>query len=119
MALVRTVVDLGEVGTVGGVLRPWDLTLRRDGGVWDLTGYTALELRVWAYLTKTIIVINGTLALQTALSGIVRYTPGTADPIHANSGVFEARAWGTPGGAGDPEASGLFRFSIGAGPTHT
>ena len=115
-----TVTDFGEIGAVGGVLRPIDMTLQRDAAAWDLTGYTLPELRSWDARTKTVVALNGTAAVQApATSGIVRYTPGASDPIHANAGAFEARVWATPSGGGDPEPSNMFRYSIGYGPQHS
>jgi len=114
--MTDTVTYLGEIGAVGGTLRPLDLTLQRDGAAWDLTGYTAAELRVWDILTNTLLVLTGTTTILTAASGIVRYVQGTADPIHAASGVYEARVWCTPSGGGAKEPSARFRFTIGPGP---
>lgn len=113
---MMTITDLGEIGAVGGILRPITLLLERDGTAWNLTGYIDPVLRVWEIRTKTIIAINGALAVTDAVPGEVTYTPGTADPIAASSGVFEARAWLRPA-TGDREPSGLFRFSIGPGPS--
>lgn len=113
---MNVVADLGQLGTTGGILRPLDLTLQRDGAVWNLTGYTAPVLRVRRLRTHTAVAPNGTVVVQTAASGIVRYTPGAADPLFASSGSFEARVWLTPDGGGAPEPSGLFRFTIGDGP---
>ena len=112
---MSVVTHIGELGAVGGVIRPFDFTIERDGAVWDLTGYASVEWRIWDVRTKTIVVLNGSLAIQTAASGLVRYTPGTSDPLYANSGVFEGRVWADPG-TGDPEPSALHRFTIGAGP---
>lgn len=112
---MRSITHLGEIGVAGqGILRPIDLTLYRNGIVWDLTGYTSPALEVWDYRTKIAVNINGTLALQTASAGIVRYTPGTDDPIYAAAGLYEARASAIPAGVGAREPSGVFRFSIGA-----
>lgn len=107
--------NLGELGAAGGILSPIDLPLERTPGTpWDLTGYS-VELRVWEIRTKQIININGTLAVQgDPTLGVVRYTAGTNDPIAQTSGSYEARVWCDAGG--DPEPSGLFRFSIAAGP---
>lgn len=113
---VETVSDLGEIGTVGGILRPLVLTVERDGEVWDLTGYTDPELRVWDLRTKTIVSLDGSATISDAESGEVTYTPGEGDAIHANSGVYEGRVWVTPSDGDDPEPSGLFRFRVAAGP---
>lgn len=112
------IVNLGEIGAVGGVLRPIELTLERNDAVWNLTDYDAAELRVWDLRTKTLVAINGTTAIVSPNSaGVVRYTPGTDDPIHAlGADTYEARVWVSPSAGGDPEPSGLFRFTIGAGP---
>ena len=111
-----TIANLGELGATGGIRRPIDLTLNRDGAAWNLTGYTGPTLAVWDIETKTAVALTGTLAVQDAANGVVRYTPAASDPLYATSGVYEGRAWLTPSGGGDPEPSGLFRFSIGAGP---
>ena len=112
---MAVVTFIGELGAVGGVIRPFDFTIERDGAVWDLTAYSSVEWRIWDLRTKTIVVNSGALTIQTATSGIVRYTPAAADPFYANSGVFEARVWAQPA-TGDPEPSALHRFRIGAGP---
>ncbi len=116
---LQTVADLGELGTVGGILRPLDLTLQRDGAVWNLTGYTSPQLRIWDVRTHTVVAVTGTLAVQDAANGVVRYSPAVNDPIQAKAGTFEGRCWLNPAGGGDPEPSGLFRFTIGGGPGPT
>ena len=114
---MQTITDLGEIGSIGGgILRPLDFTMERDGSVWNLTGYAAPELRVWDARTHTIVAINGTGSIVTPASGIIRYTPGVTDPIYGDSGTFEARWWLDDQSGGDPEPSSLFRFSIGGGP---
>ena len=110
------ITNLGEIGAVGGALTPITLTLERDGIVWNLTGYTAPELRVWDLRTKTLKALTGSAVITAPeTNGEVTYTPGAADPLFSESGIFEARVWVTSGGKKQP--SGLFRFSIGAGPT--
>lgn len=106
------VTDLGELGTIGAILRPITLTLERDTGqIWDLTGYTSPTITVREVRTKTPVAVNGSIAITDAANGQVTYTPGTADPIAATAGTFEARIT-VDQGAGDPEPSGLFRFTI-------
>jgi len=113
---MQTVTDLGEIGAVGGIMRPLDLTLQRNGATWVLTGYLSAELRVWHMLTGTVLALTGETSIEDADEGGVRYTPGAADPIQAASGVYEARVWCQPADGGPPEPSALFRWSIGAGP---
>jgi hypothetical protein len=115
--VTETVAWLGELGAVGGILRPLYLTLQRLGATWDLTGYTAPQLRVWDLLTNTVLTLTGTAAIASpATSGVVSYTPGTADPIYAAAGIYEGRVWLTPPGGGAKEPSARFRYSIGPGP---
>ncbi len=118
---MTVITNLGELGTVGGIRRPLDFTLQRDGAVWNLTGYAVggFELRVWDVRTKTIVALAGTVLLEGAPTlGTVRYTPSnpTADLLYAASGVYEGRVFADPDDGGDKEPSGLFRFSIGDGP---
>lgn len=108
-----TILDLGEIGTVAGTLRPIDLTLLRDGTVWNLTGYDQPEMRVYPLRAEAAITPTGTatiLAPETA--GVVRWTPDPA--VFATSGVYEGRVWVRPPDAGAKEPSGRFRFTIGA-----
>lgn len=111
-----TIVDLGEIGSAGGIIRPIDFTLQRAGTAWNLTGYAAPTLRVWDLLTHTIVAITGTGSIVSATAGTVRYTPAAADPISAKSGVYEARWWLDDQSGSDKQPSALFRFSIGGGP---
>lgn len=112
---MQYVSSLGEIGAVGGVLRPYQFTVDRDGAVWDLTGYTAAVLHVWELRTKATVAVGGSAVITSAAAGVVTYTPSVGDPLHANSGQYEGRLWLTSPG-GDPEPSGMFRFSIAAGP---
>lgn len=114
--MTTTVADLGELGTTDGLRRPIDLTLERDGATWDLTGYTDPTLEAWDVRTRTTITPNGTLTVTDAAGGVVRYQPGAADPLHANSGRFEGRILVTPAGGAPAEPSALFRFTIAAAP---
>ena len=109
--MVQTITHLGEIAVVGGMQTPIDLTLTRNGVAWDLSSYTGVTLRVWESLTKTIVPLDGTLAVSDAPNGVVRYTPAPSDSLYATSGSFEARVWCQPA-AGDPEPSNLFRFTI-------
>lgn len=115
---MTTVTHIGELGAVGGMLRPFVFTVEKDGGVWDLTAYNGTgQWRIWDLRTKTIVAANGTLTVTDAVAGEVTYTPGTSDPIMATTGTFEARVWLQHNAGGDKEPSALHRFTIGAGPT--
>lgn len=108
---MQTVTDLGELGTVDGILTPIDLTLERNGAAWDLTAYTAAQIVVVDLRTKAPVAAPGAVAIQTpATAGVVRWAPTAA--AHATSGIYEGRIVLTSP-AGD-EPSGLFRWTIGA-----
>lgn len=111
---METITNLGTIGTTDGIQRPLDISLRRDGAVWDLTGYTTPVLKAWDARTKTARTLNGALTVASpATSGVVEYTPGAADPLFsAGSGLLETRATLIPAGGGVAEPSDLFRFSI-------
>lgn len=109
--MTQQVASLGEIGTPDAILTPLDLPLLRDGSAWDLTNYTNPRISIWDLRTKTAVASPGTISIQTAASGIVRYQP---DPTNFTSGVYEARVTVENAG-GDDEHSGLFRFSLGAG----
>ncbi len=114
---MRTVLNLGIIGTTGGsdpgaVLAPLDLPLRKDGAVWDLTGYVDPELVCRDWHTKIPVAVTGTVTIEDAPNGVVRYTPAVADPLYAAAGTYEARVYVRPG-AGQPyEMSGRFLYSI-------
>lgn len=107
---LHTIPDLGTIGTVDGILRPLDIVLTRNGAAWDLTGYTTPTAKVWVARTGTAIATPGTVTVVTASTGLIRWTPAAG--VYAASGRYEARFLVTPGGGGDPEPSGLFRFTI-------
>lgn len=107
--MTQTITNLGEIGADTAMLTPIDLPLQRDGAVWDLTGYTTPIIDVWELRTRSAVVSPGTVAIQDAATGVIRWTPTAASFA---SGVYEARIKVTL--AGKVEPSGLFRFSIGA-----
>lgn len=112
--MVQRVTSLGEIGVAGqGVLRPFDLTLQRAGAAWNLTGYTDPTIIIWDLRTRTALATPGTVTIEDAAAGTVRWTPGAT--VKTLSGTFEARIYATPSGGGDPEPSGLFRYTIAAG----
>lgn len=108
--MTQTITNLGEIGADGAMLTPIDLPLQRDGGVWNLTGYTTPTIDVWELRSKVPIATPGTVSIETPeADGVIRWLPiATA----FESGVYEARIKVTTGGKVEP--SGLFRFSIGA-----
>lgn len=115
--------DLGQIGAGGKLASTTDtrliqITLHRGGAAWNLSGLTspAFTLEVSSIPAGTDVAPNGTIAIVTAATGIVSYTPGTSDPLEAApSGPYEARIWATPTGkAAIP--SDRFRFSLGEGP---
>lgn len=111
--MTQTVTDLGEVGVAGeGILRPFALTVQRGGATWNLSAYTSPTIQVWDLATRTA-VTAGSVAIADAANGVVNWTPNAA--VYAASGVYEGRIYAVPSGGGDPEPSGLFRFSIAAG----
>lgn len=111
----QAVANLGEIGLAGtGTIRPFDLTLYRGGAVWVLSGYTDLAIVCWRLETREQLTTPGTVTAQDAANGVVRWQPGAS--IHEASGVFEGRVTAIPPSGGAPEPSGLFRWSIGAGP---
>lgn len=110
------ITDLGEIGAVGGILRPLDLTLLRDGEPWNLTGYSSPTLAVWTVGSHTDVAVNGAVTIHDDETGTVRYIPGIGDPIHATAGIYHGRIWVTPPLGGNPEPSGLFAFTISPGP---
>lgn len=115
MTEVQYVANSREIGAVGGMLRPWEIRLDKNGVPWNLTGYTAAELRVWDLRTKATVAVGGVATITNPAAGEVTYTPSVSDPLYASSGQYEGRLWlSLP--TGDPEPSGLFRFSIAAGP---
>jgi hypothetical protein len=112
--MTQAIANLGEIGLAGtGTLRPFDLTLQRGGTTWVLNGYTDPTIVAWRLETREALAAPGTVAVQDAAEGVVRWTPG-AD-VAAESGTFEGRVLATPSGGGTPEPSGVFRWSIGAG----
>lgn len=122
--MVQKITHLGELGTPGELVRPliWPLN-RDDGTAWDLTGYTAPELRAWDILTRTAVAITGTVAIaQDDPTGTttgepdrwyVSYAPAAGD--FPQSGQYEARIYVRPADLGAKEPSGMFRFTIAAG----
>lgn len=113
----RTVTHLGIIGTPTGLLGPFDLTLTREGdggSAWDLTGYSGATASAWRLTDRTVVATPGAVTIQTAASGIVRWTPVAAN--YTEPGTYEGRFYLTPSGGGDPQPSGLFRFVIAAGP---
>ena len=112
--------DLGPIGAVGGLNLNtsglWLFTVYLQGAPWNLTGYTTptLALKVRRIPTDAAVVVIGTVAIVTAATGAMSYTPGTADPIHGVSGVYEAKLWVTV--SSKPRPSDLFRFAIAEGP---
>ena len=112
--MTQTITNLGEIGAagaVGAVLQPIDLPILRDGGVWNLTGYSNPAIDVWELRTRIAIGSPGTIVIQDILLGVLRWTPAIAN---LPSGVYEARIRVSPNAGVDYEPSGLFRFAIGA-----
>lgn len=115
--MTQIVSHLGEIGAAGATpagLTPIDLPLLRDGAAWNLTGYTNPAIDVWDQRTRAAIAAPGAVAIQQANPGIIRWTPTYANLA---SGQYEARIRVSPNGGATFEPSGLFRFTIGAGPT--
>ncbi len=110
--MTQRIADLGEIGITSAILEPFDLPLLRDGAVWDLsTGpYTDPRIEVWELRTRTAVATPGTIGIQDAAAGIVRWTPASAN---FPSGTYEARII-VKNAATNDEPSGKFRFSIGA-----
>lgn len=112
-----TIANLGEIGVAGvdpAVLTPIDLLLLRNGAVWSLAGYNAAELDVWESMTRTPIATpGGVTILAPESAGVVRWTPTAAS---FTSGSYEARIRVSEDAGTTWEPSGVFRFSIGAGP---
>lgn len=113
--MTQTITSLGEIGAAGGPtpsgLTPLDLPILRDGATWNLTGYDSPAIDVWELRTRSAIVTPGAVQIQDATNGVIRWTP---DYSQFPSGIYEARIRVSPDGGGTYEASGLFRFSIGA-----
>lgn len=108
--MTQTITNLGEIGADGAMLTPIDLPLQRDGGIWNLTGYTSPTIDVWELRTKAPVATPGTVSIETpVIDGIIRWLPIAAS---FPSGTYEARIKVTSGGKVEP--SGMFRFSIGA-----
>lgn len=114
--MTQLITHLGEIGAASplgaaSILKPLDLPILRDDATWNLTGYSNPAIDVWELRTRAQIVTPGSVAIQDAPNGIIRWTP-----IAANfpSGVYEARIRVSPDGGSTFEASGFFRFSIGA-----
>lgn len=115
--MTQLISDLGEIGAVAPTpsgLTPIDLPLLRDGADWNLTGYSNEAIDVWDLRTRTAVATPGGVTIQQVDPGIVRWTP---DYTQFDSGVYEARIRLSPNGGVSYEASGLFRFAIGAGAT--
>lgn len=111
------IANLGEIGSQGSadaILKPIDLPLLRNGVTWVLTGYNAVEIEVWESRTREAIASPGSIAIQDTATGTVRWTPTAAS---YPSGSYEARIRLSNDAGVTWEPSGLFRFSIGAGPT--
>ncbi len=110
--MTQRIANLGEIGITGAILEPFDLPLLRDGAPWDLSvgPYTDPRLEVWELRTRVAIASVGTISIQDAAAGVVRWTPASAN---FPSGTYEARAL-VKNAATNDEPSGKFRFSIGA-----
>lgn len=113
----QVVTDLGEIGLAdAAMVTPLDLTLLRNGAAWNLTGYTSPVFNVWKLFDRQTVTPSGTISIEDAANGIVRYlTTGAADTLIAEPGTYEAVVVVNNGG-GIPEPSGLFRFTVGSGP---
>ena len=111
--------NLGPIGVVGRLNLTttglWTFTVYRNGAAWDLSSYSdtpAVTLKVCDLRTRIDLALTGTLAITTAASGVVSYTPhATTEVLDDVSGVFEGRVYLTEAtvgrGSSDP-----FRFSI-------
>lgn len=105
-----TIPDLGVIGTTDGILRPIDMTVTRNGATWDLTGYTDATVEIWETRTRAAVTAGTAAITSPETAGVVRWTPAAA--VYAASGSYSGRILLTPGGGGDPEPSGRFRFEI-------
>jgi hypothetical protein len=108
--MTQRISDLGEIGITGAMLEPFDLPLLRDGAAWVLSTYTDPRIEVWELRTREAVASPGTIAIQEPATGIVRWTPASAN---YPSGTYEARII-VKNAATNDEPSGKFRFSIGA-----
>ncbi len=110
--MTQRIADLGEIGITGAILEPFDLPLLRDGATWDLSvgPYTDPRIEVWELLTRTAVATPGTITIEDAGGGIIRWRPASAN---FPSGTYEARII-VKNAATNDEPSGKFRFSIGA-----
>lgn len=112
--MTQAITNLGEIGAAGPTrsgLTPIELPLLRDGATWNLTGYSNETIDVWDLRTRTAIGTPGGVTVTDAAAGVVQWTPAYAN---LPSGIYEARIRVSPDGGATFEASGLFRFSIGA-----
>lgn len=113
---MRTVTDLGVIGTTRGILSPLDLPLDKDGAPWPLTGYIDQELRIRNWFTGEAVALGGTVTIEDAANGVIRYEPSDPDTIYAEAGTYEARVYVRPGAGRPLEMSGRFTFEIAEGP---
>jgi hypothetical protein len=111
--MTQATTNLGEIGAAGANasgLTPIDLPLQRDGGDWNLTGYSDEAIDVWDLRTKEAVATPGGITVQQLNPGVIRWTP---DYSQYATGIYEARIRLSPNGGTSFEHSGLFRFAIG------